>query len=126
MRSLICAVIIGVIIVTIGVFYNINIANISEHMLTLNKEAGQMIDEENYDAAEKKINEMSEFLDSKNVILSAMDNHEEISNIKQNISEFREFTKHRIKSDASAKSRALTVLLGHMPENYRILPENIL
>jgi len=126
MRSLITAIVIGIVIVSVGAFYNIKIEKISKELLLINDEVQMLIEEDKYSEAESSIKKITSYLDDESVIIEAMDNHEELTKIRMNVSELLEYTKYKIKSDALAKAKALDTLFNHLPKNYKLKAENIL
>lgn len=103
-----------------------SISNIAGELLDESKKAEKLIEEEKYDEAKEVVKEMDHYLDEKDLVLGAMDNHEAIAKIRLNISELTEFIKYEMQGDAMAKVKSLNTLFHHMPKNYKIKPENIL
>lgn len=126
MRSLITAIVIGVVIISIGVYYNVKIEKISTELILINEEVESLIEDEKFSEAEAQIKKLTNYLDKQSVIIEAMDNHEELTKIRMNLSELMQYTKYKIKPDALAKAKSLDTLFDHLPKNYKVKAENIL
>lgn len=126
MRSFICAIIIGIILVTGSIAYTNHIEKISDELIECNNIIYSLVSEENYSEAEKIIEMLSLYIDNKTLMLAATGNHEEIDKIEITIAELKEYILQHSKADALAHTEALNVLFRHLPKNYKLRTENIL
>lgn len=126
MKSFISALIIGAVIVFGSIAYTSHLEEISKRLLECNSEIETLIRNDRYDSAEQLIKEMSEYIKSKESVLAATGNHEEIDKIEINLAELTEYAAECCKADTLTKIKTLNILFRHLPKNYKLRPENIL
>jgi 5-bromo-4-chloroindolyl phosphate hydrolysis protein len=126
MRSVIIALALMLCVVTGGGMYTSTLLNVSDELSELNSSVRDSLYRDNIEGARSGITQMKDYLSKKESILSAMGNHEDIDKIKINMAELEIYTLCDEIPDALAKSEVLEFLFSHLPENYRLKPENIM
>jgi len=126
MRSFIVSLIIGAFLITGSIIYTKNMERISSEMIECNDIIYSLVSEENYDEAATLVDSLKNYIERKNVMLAAIDNHEEIDKIENTIAQLEQYILQKSRADSLALSRVLDVHLQHLPKNYRLKLENIL
>jgi Icc-related predicted phosphoesterase len=126
MKSFITAIVIAVVMVGGGLLYVNHIQKISDEMVQLNEEVITLLEQDAFEEAEQKISRINECIDQKRTVLAATGNHEELDKIEIYTLELEQYTKGRAREDALARCHVLSLLLEHLPKNYRLKLENIL
>lgn len=126
MRSVVISILIAAAIVAGSIAYTNHLENLSEEFLQINKKITEYVDAEDYFNADSEIERLSVYLDKKRVVLDATGNHDEIDEIKMNLSELAEYSKGQKKTDALSKCHTLDILFEHLPMDYELKLENIL
>lgn len=125
MKSMIVAAILLAGVLFGSAAYTAKLTGVSVELMRINKEIQLELEAENYENAERKIGEMSEYLTDNEPVLSAMGNHEEIDKMRMNIAELYRYSRGEMQVDALSKSEVLDFLYLHLPKNYRLRLENI-
>ncbi|MCD8391195.1 MAG: DUF4363 family protein [Firmicutes bacterium] len=126
MKSVIVSACIAVLIVASSIACELHINTVSQKLLSINERVTQAVEDENYESAVYILNEISDYVNKKEDILSVTDNHEVVHNIEVNTWELYEFIEGGQKTDALSKCRVLSFLFEQLPENYKIKWNNIL
>lgn len=109
-----------------SVCYTNHMDKVSHELGTINKQVMENLENEKYDTAYAKAEELAKYLDDKRAILAATGNHEELDKIEMNISEMTGYIYGERKIDAISKCNVLDFLFSHLPVNYKLKIENIL
>ena len=126
MKSFIISVVIGISIIVGSITFGMYIENMSEEMLDYSGEIKSEIESGDFEIADKKIDELSEFIEEKKIVLASTMNHEKLDKIEETIAELGAYSKSRQWHDALARCEALAFQLEHLPRDYMLKAENIL
>lgn len=126
MKSVIAAIILMGAVFAGSAAYTARLVKVSGELSEMNLKIQENLRRGNTSAAHKEIEQMKEYLEDKDEILSAMGDHNELDKIKMNLAELQEYSKGENVTDALAKSEVLEFLLEHMPENYKFMMKNVL
>lgn len=109
-----------------GIIFSIYIEGLSDEMLIYSSEISYLLDEENFDLALKKTNELSDFIEEKKVMLASTTDHNKLDEIEKTLAELASYIESRKKHDSLAKCEVLDFLFEHFPRDYMLKAENIL
>lgn len=126
MKSFVVSIIIAACIIGGSIAYSVYLDNLSEEMCVCSNEIKELINNEDYNEACRRTEELSGFLEKKKLSLASTMDHGSLDNIEKNIAELRVYALCGQKSDALAKCELLNVLFEHLPKSYRLNLENIL
>lgn len=126
MKSFFTAIIIGLILVCGSLAYTTHLEAISSNLLVHAEELEELIKNDNFFEAEKKLISLSEYMDKKEVFMAATGNHEELDKIKITIAELSQYITYENKTESAVKAYTLKLLFLHLPKNLKLRPENIL
>lgn len=126
MKSFISAMIIAILLIWGSGYYMSELESISKELCEVNTKARISLEAEDYEAAEKNIDEIYSSLERYHMFFAAMGNHTELDNIKTNLAELKVYAESGEKYDALSKCMVLSYLFEHLPGNSRLKIENIL
>lgn len=126
MKSFVVAMIIAVILFGGSNLYMKKLESVSHELSSINTSVSNAIQKEDYNTAQKEIENMYECIERSYMFFSSMGNHSELDNIETNLSELKGYTEGKSKYDALSKCYALSYLFEHLPANSRLKIENIL
>lgn len=126
MKSVIAALTLILAVVVGGFAYTASLVKVSDELSEMNAAVQSSLENNYIENAEHQIEQMRDYLEDKESVLSAMGDHDELDEIKMNIAELEQYVKGEMKTDALAKSEVLEFLFEHMPENYRLKLRNVL
>ena len=126
MKSVVISVIIAAIVVAGSLVYTRSLEKVSSELMTMNEKVSKYLEQEDYSSAESEIEHLKSYLNSREAVLDAIGNHEEIDKIEMNLYELEEYTKGEKQTDALSRCHVLDFLFEHLPLNYKLKPENIL
>ena len=120
MKTFCLATIIGVLLISGGVIFDLCIEDFSEKML-------EMLEEEILsDVKVADTEEIEKFLDGKRLLLASIINHDHIDEIESCITELGAYLKEKKIDEAMVRCEKLKLLLGRLPDEYGVSAENIL
>ena len=123
MKTFFLSTLIGVLLITGGVFFDICIEKFSDEMLN---KCNILEAEISLDGAIEKENEIEEYLKNKHLLLASIINHDHIDEIEICLSELRGYLEVKDVEEARVKCGKLKLLLERLPKEYGVSPENIL
>ena len=126
MKTFWSAILIFAIIIGGGIASNICLDRLSDELLDATEGISDDVEEENFDKAYEKAEELSEFVDKKKILMASILNHENIDDIEEAISGLLGYTKKKNLTEASVSIKKLEHLFEHLPENYRLQLQNVL
>ena len=126
MKAFVTSIVIGIVIIAGSILYTHHLQTISDELVVINDAIMSYIENEQYDEANGKIQELSDYLESKRQMLATTGNHQELDTIQVNLSELKRFSQGRMKTDALSKCQVLDFLFHHLPQDYKLKFENIL
>lgn len=126
MRSLIISLLIGAGVIFGSVLYTSHLENTSNMMLAINERIEKSISEENYSKANDEIEELRKLMDESKMTMEAVGNHEKFDGIEKALAELKSYASEENRSDAMAKISVLKLLIGNLPNDYKLNIENIL
>ena len=126
MKSFITALVIAAVMVAGSIFYSAHLDDLSKEMAKDNEEITRLINEEDYEKAREKVQELSDFVDEKKIALATTMDHADLDKIEINLSELHGYVEGEMKTDSLARCKVLDVLFNHLPKNYKLKLENIL
>lgn len=126
MKSVICAVLILIAIVGGGIIYTNRISDISKELCSIQRQASDHIQNDDYLNASECIKDIEEKLEKEKVFLGSGIDHNEVDDIHSNLAKIKMFVETENKSDALAYLESLNVHLVHLYESFKLKTENIL
>lgn len=126
MKSFVVSMIIAVILLGGSNLYMKKLEEVSDELSYINNLIYNAIEIDDYETANKEIENLYECIDSSYMFFSSMGNHGELDNIETNLAELKGYTEGKSKYDAMSKCYALSYLFEHLPGNSRLKIENIL
>lgn len=120
------AIVISAAIVCGSFLYTNRIIGISNELLAINEKVGEELQRENYAAALDGVERIDGYIQEKRVFFSATNNHTRIDDIEMNIKELEGYIAEGAKNDAIAHNNQLSVMIEHLPEDYKVTLGNIL
>ena len=86
----------------------------------------EAVENDNFEAAYKSAEYISDYVDSKKPLLSSILDHGNIDEIEKEVSELLGYTKKQDKINSAVSIKKLQHMLEHLPENYALRLQNIL
>ena len=126
MKSVVMATVIAVLIVAGSIWYESGIHRVSDDLFSMNEGVKTALEDNDFEGAREKMDNIYLYLDKKRAALSATDNHEAIDKIELSLNELYEYIKGGHKTDALSKCSMLEFLYKHLPKDYEMKLENIL
>ena len=126
MKSFWAAVVIAVFLIGGGMLFNKNIDNVTREMLEQEEKITKLIEEESFDKAADELDDLSEYIDKKMIVLASVVDHKNIDEIELCVSEIEGYAKEEDKAEAMSKCKKLEHLISHLPVNYKVTLQNIL
>lgn len=126
MKSFIAAMVIFAVLTAGGMIFD---RCLNETSSKLSESCGDIsgdIEENDFEGAYAKTEELAEYIDGKKPLLSSILDHSSIDEIEQEISELSGYTEKRDGIDAAVSVKKLKHSLRHLPENYALKLQNIL
>lgn len=126
MKSFWTAIVIAAFLTCGGILFNKNIDSVTEEMLEKEKKVSELIESENFEAAEGEIDALKGYIDKKVIILASAIDHKTVDEIELCTVELSGYTELENKAEAMQKCKKLEHLISHLPANYDITLQNIL
>ncbi len=126
MKSVIISALIGFAVILGGMSYSRHIDTVSQKLLSGNREVTELIKSEEYDRALDKLENVSDYLEKKHVVLGSTGKHDKTDEMEMNIAELKMQIKNKSKNDALVTCATLDFLFEYMPKNIKLRIENIL
>lgn len=126
MKSFIVSVSILFVLIFGSIGFNYCLDKIDKEMLSSVDEITNAIERSDFEDANKMSKELSEYIDEKKPLLASILNHESIDNIEAEISDLLGYTEKSDLVEAIVSTKRLKHLFEHLPENYKLLFQNIL
>ena len=121
MKTFFGAVIIGIVLVAGGIFFDSCIVDFSQKMLGM----CDVLQNEMYSSSQKE-QEIEDYLRKKRLLLASIINHAHIDEIEVCVTELSGYIKKQDYKEANVRCEKLKLLLSRLPEEYGVSLENIL
>jgi len=123
MKTFFGAVLIGVLLVAGGIYFDQCIENFSMEMLAESELLGQKV---SLGKGEEVVDSMNNYLNKKKILLASIINHDSINQIETCITELKEYIIQKDEKEASVRCEKLKHLLERLPMEYGVSLQNIL
>ncbi len=126
MKSLIIAISIAAAIIFGGIYSTKKLSDLSETLITMCEEAGEAINNDDFQTAGKMLEEIEKRVEDNYNIFAVSIDHNEIDEIEMNIYQMQVYIAQNQKADALAFGNVLLGLFEHLPKDYQLKIENVL
>ena len=126
MKSLIIAISIATAIIFGGIYSTKKLSDLSETLITMCEEAGEAINNDDFEAAGKMLEMIEKRVEDNYNIFAVSIDHNEIDEIEKNIYQMQVYITQNQKADALAFGNVLLGLFEHLPKDYKLKIENVL
>ncbi|MCH5209973.1 MAG: DUF4363 family protein [Oscillospiraceae bacterium] len=126
MKGVIISLCIAAVIVAGSAAYTAHTKTVSRELGEINAGVMESLQNNDFDGAKEKIEQLTGYMERKRSILSATGNHEELDKMEMNISEMTGYTEGHQQTDAVSRCKVLAFLFEHFPKNYELKLGNIL
>lgn len=126
MKGVIVAIVISAAIVCGSFLYTNRIMGISDELLAISEKVGEELQRENYAAALDGVGRIEGYIREKRIFFSVTNNHTRIDDIEMNIKKLEGYIAEGDKNDAIAHNNQISVMIEHLPEDYKVTVGNIL
>ncbi len=126
MKSMLVAVFIAVIIVFSGIYSTEKLEDMSVYLIDKCNQANEEIKAENFEEAEKYVDEIESFVEENYTMFASTIDHNEVDKIDMNIDQMKTYIKEEQKADALSYGTVLLGLFEHLPKDHKLKLENIL
>lgn len=126
MKSFFLALVFSMAIISAGFAFTNKMNSIAQNLSDKTYAVYTSLEENDIDGATQGIKAALNEFKKKQVILEATGNHEELMRIELAYAQTSEFINKGQIGDAMASLKEIEILIGHIPGNFEITPENIL
>ena len=123
MKTFFVAAVIGILLISGGIFFDKCIENFSKEMLDI---CQVMEEKSKLDEAIEQEEEIEKCLEDKHLLLASIINHDHIDEIEICITELKGYLEKKDLEEAKVRCEKLKLLLDRLPKEYGVSLENIL
>ena len=126
MKSFFIAISIFAVLLFSGFAFNYCLDSTSQKLLESFERISVQVENGDFEGANKRAEELSEYLDNKKPLMSSILDHGNIDEIEKEISGLLGYTENQDKTNSEVCLKKLEHMFKHLPENYELRLENIL